>query len=550
MYRVSDLLESSKFSSMRLLSGERGIQREISGIRIVEVEDMDRFLLGGEILISSLAVYSNCTEAQFGRYLKALIIEKQISGFIVKKRKNINKRHFDMLNSYCEEYEVPLIEMPEDMHYWGIIRYVLERVYDIETARLKYFKITHDNFNALVFDNNEEDSKSKSIINFLTTMIENPVAIYHSNHNLYISTKPDKSKLVLSEDIVEYKPSIVTKFKYRRQKVGEHYQYIVKVNILNEIDSYIVITEENRKLSDLDYMAIENGIITLQYSFLIEFAQNEVKKKYDHNIVHNIIHGLLSPKEMKDVADSLGLKETEKYRIVDFHTIPKNKEGKYTKEQLHEVEMIEGELLTLLPEEHIYRNMSQIIMIQKSYSEQSDAEYEQQMQEIQKVIQNSINARNKDIDFQIGIGTVVEGYQNLKLSYEQAKQSISCIEIVRWIARDETISVVRFAKMGFFQLFLENDNPEKLLKYVPEAIKKLKDYEDVHHGDLLLTLAVYVENNMNRKKTAEDLKIHYRSVSYRIEKIKELTGINFDSGMEMLAIRNGLLIYQLNKKLK
>lgn len=535
---------------MRLLSGERGIQREISGIRIVEVEDMDRFLLGGEILISSLAVYSNCTEAQFGRYLKALIIEKQISGFIVKKRKNINKRHFDMLNSYCEEYEVPLIEMPEDMHYWGIIRYVLERVYDIETARLKYFKITHDNFNALVFDNNEEDSKSKSIINFLTTMIENPVAIYHSNHNLYISTKPDKSKLVLSEDIVEYKPSIVTKFKYRRQKVGEHYQYIVKVNILNEIDSYIVITEENRKLSDLDYMAIENGIITLQYSFLIEFAQNEVKKKYDHNIVHNIIHGLLSPKEMKDVADSLGLKETEKYRIVDFHTIPKNKEGKYTKEQLHEVEMIEGELLTLLPEEHIYRNMSQIIMIQKSYSEQSDAEYEQQMQEIQKVIQNSINARNKDIDFQIGIGTVVEGYQNLKLSYEQAKQSISCIEIVRWIARDETISVVRFAKMGFFQLFLENDNPEKLLKYVPEAIKKLKDYEDVHHGDLLLTLAVYVENNMNRKKTAEDLKIHYRSVSYRIEKIKELTGINFDSGMEMLAIRNGLLIYQLNKKLK
>ena len=52
-----------------------------------------------------------------------------------------------------------------------------------------------------------------------------------------------------------------------------------------------------------------------------------------------------------------------------------------------------------------------------------------------------------------------------------------------------------------------------LLQYVPETLKKLKAYEDKHHGDLLLTLAIYLENNMNRKKTAEDLNIHYLSVS-------------------------------------
>lgn len=535
---------------MQLLCGERGVHKEIKGIRIIEVEDMDRFLSGGEILVTSLLVYSRCTDSEFKKILEALIIEKEISGFIIKKRKDIKKEHLNILSSYCEKYDIPLIEMPEEMYYWGLIRYVMERVYNREIARLKYFKLTHDNFNALVLDNRIEDIKSKSIIQFLSTMIENPVAIYHNNYNLYVSTKPDQSKLVLSEDIEEYKPSIVTKFKYQRQKVNDKYQYIVKINILNAVDSYIVITEENRKLSELDYMAIENGIITLQYSFITEFAQNEVKKKYNRDVVHNIIHGLLNKEEMIEVANNLGLKETERYRVVDFHTIAKNKEGKYTKEQLHEVELIEGELVTLLPEEHIYRNMGQIIMIQREYDDQTDEEYETQMQEVQKVIQNSINRRNKNIDFQIGIGTVVTGYQNLKKSYEQAKKAIACIDIVRWIGRDENISVVRYAKMGFFQLFLENDNLQELLKYVPEAIKKLREYEDIHRGDLLLTLAIYVENNMNRKKTAEELKIHYRSVSYRIEKIKEITGINFDNGIEMLAIRNGLLIYQLNQKLK
>ena len=58
---------------MQLLCGEKGKGREIKGIRIIEVEDMDRFLSGGEILITSLHVYSKCTDSQFENYLKALI---------------------------------------------------------------------------------------------------------------------------------------------------------------------------------------------------------------------------------------------------------------------------------------------------------------------------------------------------------------------------------------------------------------------------------------------------------------------------------------------
>lgn len=532
---------------MKLLCGEGGKDREIKGIRIIEVEDMDRYLSGGEILITSLFVYSECSNSEFKDHLKALIINKEISGFIVKRKKNLKKGRFEILKSYCQEYEVPLIEMPEDMHYWGVIRDVMERIYDRPTARLKYFKITHDNFNSLIFDDHTMDSKSKSIINFLETMIENPIAVYHGNGNLYISTKPDRSKFVFQEDLKEYKPGIVTKFRYLRQKNAENcYQYIVKVTILNEIDSYIVITEENRKLSELDYMAIENAIITLEYSFITEFAQNEVRKKYKRDIVHNIIYGILSPEEITEAARVLGLNENEQYRVVDFHTISKNKEGKYTKEQLREVEMIEGEIITLLPDEHIYRNMDQIVMIQKVDSKQKDEEYEALMEEVQKVIQKNIIERKKNIDFQIGIGTIVGGCRNLKTSYEEATKAVKCVKILRWVARDDSISVVRYSKLGFYRLFLENDNLEKLLAYVPETLKKLKEYEEKHHGDLMLTLALYVENNMNRKKTAADLNLHYRSVAYRINKIKEITGINFDNGIEMLAIRNGLLIYQLN----
>ena len=126
--------------------------------------------------------------------------------------------------------------------------------------------------------------------------------------------------------------------------------------------------------------------------------------------------------------------------------------------------MIEGELITLLPEEHIYRNMNQIVMIQKVDSRQKDLDYDAQMTEIQQVVQKNIMERKKNIDFQIGIGSIVTGCHNLKTSYEQAKKAVACTEIVRWISRDETVSVVRYSKMGFFQLFLENDNMNTLLQ--------------------------------------------------------------------------------------
>ena len=60
----------------------------------------------------------------------------------------------------------------------------------------------------------------------------------------------------------------------------------------------------------------------------------------------------------------------------------------------------------------------------------------------------------------------------------------------------------------------------------------------------------YAENNLSIKKTSEDLCIHYRSVSYRLDKIVDITNINFHDSVEILAIKNGLIIYEMSKKLR
>ena len=550
-YTVRKLLESEQFPKMKLLCGEKGLDLEVKGIRIIEIEDMERYLTGGEILITSFQVYLSCNDREVEQHFEDLV-KSDISGFIVKKRKEYDPtgRRLSLLEKHCKKYEIPLVEISEDSYYWGIIRYVIMQVFDKATARLKYFKITHDNFNTFILNNNGSCNTASNIIKFLSVMIENPVVLYYGNLNCMVSTNSDNSKLILSDEIQPYKPNIITKFQYMKQMKGSCVQYVVKFAILSEVEIYITITEENRGLTELDYMAIENAIINLQYGFLSEFAQDEVKKKYQRDLIHNILNGLLSSKEMTEAAAQLGMKESDTYRVVDFHTIKNNVQSKYTKEQLHEVGVIEGELKHLLPDALIYRNMDQIVMIQQVDSNQTELEYQKEMEEIEEVIQRSILYRKKDTDFQIGIGKSVEGYQRLKESYYEASQAIKYIEIIRLVTGDKNKSVVHYSNLGFFQIFGKVDDMTELERCIPETLKKLYLYDDEHKGELITTLQMYLRNNQSIKKTAGAMFVHYRTISYRLEKIKQISGINFDNANEVLAVSNGLIIYKMLKEIE
>ena len=550
-YTVRKLLESEQFPKMKLLCGEKGLDLEVKGIRIIEIEDMERYLTGGEILITSFQVYLSCSDREVEQHFEDLV-KSDISGFIVKKRKEYDPtgRRLSLLEKHCKKYEIPLVEISEDSYYWGIIRYVMIQVFDKDTARLKYFKITHDSFNTFILKNNGSSNTASDIIKFLSIMIEDPVVLYYGDLNCMVSTNSDNSKLILSDEIQPYKPNIITKFQYMKQMKGSCVQYVVKFAILSEVEIYITITEENRELTELDYMAIENAIINLQYGFLSEFAQDEVKKKYQRDIVHNILNGLLSSKEMTEAAAQLGMKESDTYRVVDFHTITKNVQRKYTKEQLHEVGVIEGELMHLLPDALIYRNMDQIVMIQQVDSNQTELEYQKEMEEVEDVIQRSILYRKKDTDFQIGIGKSVEGYQRLKESYYEASQAIKYIEIIRQVTGDKNKSVVQYSNLGFFQIFGKVDDMTELERCIPETLKKLYLYDDEHKGELITTLQMYLRNNQSIKKTADEMFVHYRTISYRLEKIKQISGINFNDANEVLAVSNGLIIYKMLKEIE
>ena len=69
-------------------------------------------------------------------------------------------------------------------------------------------------------------------------------------------------------------------------------------------------------------------------------------------------------------------------------------------------------------------------------------------------------------------------------------------------------------------------NSDDLDLFIPSGLKKLMDYDQHNNSDFCKTLYVYLENNQNITETVNQLFLHRSTCKYRIQRIREITGID------------------------
>ena len=306
-----------------------------------------------------------------------------------------------------------------------------------------------------------------------------------------------------------------------------------------------MITEKNNQLNDIDFAGMEDAILTLQFVLMRLSAEEELDKKYQKDLEYRLLAGTLSSEEEDEVANILGLNDTDDLRVVTFRLLPKNKSGRFTSEQLRQTEIVEKELLRDLPKKYTTSNTNQIVYIYKKDEQISKLQFRLKLEKLQKKIQSNLDKRNANAEFTIGIGKDVKGYHALKNSFSDSKMALDYIRVIQKIIGDENRFVVDCSKLGFFRVFADIKDRDKLLSYVPESLQKLYEFDQQKNGALVDTLECFLNNKQSLKQTSNKLFVHYRTVSYRLEKIKEISSMDFDNPEEILAVRNGLIIYRL-----
>jgi sugar diacid utilization regulator len=101
-------------------------------------------------------------------------------------------------------------------------------------------------------------------------------------------------------------------------------------------------------------------------------------------------------------------------------------------------------------------------------------------------------------------------------------------------------SPLSFEQTGAYRLLLPAlcDDPGELLRFYAETVEPLAQYDEQYETDLVLTVETFLAADANVAGTAQRLFTHRHTVRYRLERVKEITGLDCSStdGRERLSL--------------
>jgi sugar diacid utilization regulator len=101
-------------------------------------------------------------------------------------------------------------------------------------------------------------------------------------------------------------------------------------------------------------------------------------------------------------------------------------------------------------------------------------------------------------------------------------------------------SVLAFEQTGAYRLLLSamTENPDELRRFFAETVEPLVAYDEQYETELLQTLETFLEADGNVAGTAQRLFTHRHTIYYRLERVRELTGLDVSSsdGREKLSL--------------
>lgn len=543
---VRDLLAMEPMKDAEVLSGHNYTHNVIEGVTIMEGPDIAKWIKGGEVILTSLYSIQDFNVKEQEAFISKLA-EKNVSALVIKKQ---SEGISDQLIDAAENSKMPIIQLPTEVPFVDVMYPIMGELFNKQVTKLQYYKEIHDRFTALSL----ADKGLEKIIHTLEELIGNPVALFDRNFRCIVSTYAELEKFEMVEKVHFYEQTSGIKFPHYRQIVKypelgniKGHQIVVPIEALNHNKMYLLIGEINKSLGELDLIAVENAATSLSLELVKQFAVAEVEKKYKNDLIEELISGKIQSIEaVYEKANVIGWDFSGAFAAVLFkinrHTEGALKQKGDLADRSHF--LVHEAIHHYLPNGIISNKSNFFIVLWKvEKMSKNDNTCLNDIKKTARTIQEVIQKQVKEIDVQVGIGSAVDDISDIPQSYREAHDALDLGETLNGLA-----SITAFSELGIFRLLRHIKDSSALLQFIPKSLKELLDYQQANRSDLLETLQTFLECNQNAAQTAKLLFVHYKTVVYRLERIKEITGMDFDDTEEMLSVRVGLKIHELMER--
>lgn len=149
-------------------------------------------------------------------------------------------------------------------------------------------------------------------------------------------------------------------------------------------------------------------------------------------------------------------------------------------------------------------------------------------------IREELEATLEEFNFTVGYGRITTEPSEL---YRAGQEALLAVNVAEASGSGNLMS---FEDTGAYRLLLPAlcDDPAELRRFFAETIEPLVNYDDQYETNLVQTVDTFLAADGNVAGTAQRLFTHRHTIRYRLERVKDLTGLDCSStdGRERLSL--------------
>jgi len=550
---VKELLYLESMKDAKVIAGEKGLNRKITKLNVMEVPDIINWVGNGEFLLTTAySMRDNINK------LDKLIVElnnKKLAGLGVKTKRYIDKIPEKTIE-IAESLKFPLVEIPVEISYSTVLTEALTEIVNVQTNVLQRIDNIQNKFIKVMLDGG--------------SLMEITEAIYENIDRNSIAIKEyifETSAILCDEDKKKYIETIIEAESLQRKKSRESYNqgnaYTKKIDLLenekinrvsipiyfdNREYGCIFIWEDKRSLTPIELTVIEGSTSIIALDIYKKMSIFEIESKHKVEFFDDLFSGKENKyKRAIDRAPYFGFDGDFVYSVIII-SVNGNKEFDLTNNNY--IHQLKVRLLSII--QRISKNREQRI-ISATKSNSVVILFGSNPSESEGKIREGINEFCKEVlryseyeyfidEISIGIGRNYKSARELWKSYKEAKRA------VEYQKRAFDKKLIYYDDLGIYRILSFEGLQPELNQFYKEMLEPLVKYDREKGTELVSTLKKYFECEGNLKEMSDELYIHYNTAVYRLQRIKDITGNNFEDYNDRLNLQIALKILEILEK--
>ena len=541
---MNSILRMEILQDAKLLAGTSGTDQIVTSVNVMVDPNVVNLVSGGELLVSTAyAVRENLPQ------LLELIPQLKQRGVValgLKFNSYINEIPQEIL-TLCDTLSFPLFEIPNRISFSQLITPIMTTIVNNQAQMLGDIYELQKALTATMLSG----GGLQSIVQTLFDRFGNSIAIYNDFFSSFVLACSDRRRESITrrmEDLVHIGSSGRETGSLMSSREVDNVDGLICNKIIIPIYSdkkkygSIYIWEDNREITNVDLAVLEASTSLIALDMIKKISMYEMENNHKASFLDDLlVHDEERQRKSLANAEYFDFDVDAEHRVAVIRVLSGN--STIGNSSLYKTNNSIVNILRRVSRDSsikvLFVNKCDSIVLVFELPVHEDGNYLQHLHSFVDSAMNALEAEGILSMVSIGMGRSYADATNLWKSFNEAGRAAACwnIDDVR-IHSYEDLGVYRF-------LSYEVLRPELVLFY-NETLKVLVDYDHDRDSELVHTLSLYFRCGGNLKRLAEEMGVHYNTVAYRIQRIKELAHVSFDNADQMLNLQIALKIYEAN----